>query len=170
MAGSFREVIRAATVAAIWVLAGTELCAQGSVRPTPTPFSPAGGSALDAPFVRNQALLGVLVYGPAFAATVANEPIAWAVSYVVVGGGSYFVAAQLNRDLHITDDAYGFFAPQGSGHGFDPIRWHEYIRIRRQKDVSFSGGKSCSARSAASFSRLRHNAKRQAISITFGNR
>ena len=103
MAGSFREVIRAATVAAIWVLAGTELCAQGSVRPTPTPFSPAGGSALDAPFVRNQALLGVLVYGPAFAATVANEPIAWAVSYVVVGGGSYFVAAQLNRDLHITD-------------------------------------------------------------------
>jgi hypothetical protein len=96
-------VITKSAIVLIGALAGASLSAQGPSRPVPPPYQPSGGSALDIPFVRNQALLGALVYGPSFAATVANEPIAWTASYIVVGGGSYFVAAQLNRDLRITD-------------------------------------------------------------------
>jgi hypothetical protein len=52
--------------------------------------------------VRDQALLGAFVYGPSFAATVTNDPVAFTAAYLVAGGGAYLAANQLNRDFSIT--------------------------------------------------------------------
>ena len=54
-------------------------------------------------FVRNQTLLGVAIYAPAFATTVAHDGIAWAASYLLVAGGSFVAAAEISRDMKITD-------------------------------------------------------------------
>lgn len=54
-------------------------------------------------FVRRQTMLGVLLYGPSFAATVASEPVPAAAAYLVMAGGSFFAAAELSRDLRITE-------------------------------------------------------------------
>jgi hypothetical protein len=55
------------------------------------------------PFVRNQTLLGIALYGPSFAATVADRPVPAAAAYLVMAGGSFFAAAELARDLNITE-------------------------------------------------------------------
>jgi hypothetical protein len=73
-----------------------------AVRPTP------GISPLSSPFVRDQAILGALVYGPSFAATVTNDPVAFAAAYIVAGGGAYLAANQLNRDFTITPSMSAF--------------------------------------------------------------
>jgi hypothetical protein len=70
------------------------------------PAAPAprvGEGLLRNSFIRDQTILGLLVYGPAFAATVTNEPVAWSAAYLVVGGGSYFAAAELSRGMTITE-------------------------------------------------------------------
>jgi len=54
-------------------------------------------------FVRNQTLLGVILYGPSFAATVAKDPVPQLAAYLVMAGGSFFAAAELSRDLNITE-------------------------------------------------------------------
>ena len=54
-------------------------------------------------FVRNQTLLGVAIYAPAFATTVARDGIAWAASYLLVAGGSFVAAAEISRAIKITD-------------------------------------------------------------------
>lgn len=68
-----------------------------------TPEPRLGEGLLRNSFIRDQAILGLLVYGPSFAATVTNEPVAWSAAYLVVGGGSYFAAAELSRALTITE-------------------------------------------------------------------
>lgn len=55
------------------------------------------------PFVRNQTLLGITLYGPAFAATVADRPVPAAAAYMVMAGGSFFAAAELAREMQITE-------------------------------------------------------------------
>jgi hypothetical protein len=54
-------------------------------------------------FVRNQALLGIGLYGPSFALTVAKDPVPATAAYLVMAGGSFFAAAELSRDLTITE-------------------------------------------------------------------
>jgi hypothetical protein len=54
-------------------------------------------------FVRNQALLGVTLYGPSFAATVTDAAVPAAAAYLVMAGGTFFAAAELSRDIRITD-------------------------------------------------------------------
>lgn len=54
-------------------------------------------------FVRNQTLLGIGLYGPSFAATVTDAAVPAAAAYLVMAGGSFFAAAELSRDLQITD-------------------------------------------------------------------
>ena len=55
------------------------------------------------PFVRNQTILGLLLYAPSFAATVANKPVPATAAYLVMAGGSFFAAAELAHDMRITD-------------------------------------------------------------------
>ena len=54
-------------------------------------------------FVRNQTILGIVLYGPSFAATVTDAAVPAAAAYLVMAGGSFFAAAELSRDLNITD-------------------------------------------------------------------
>ncbi|MFA6168521.1 MAG: hypothetical protein WC700_17990 [Gemmatimonadaceae bacterium] len=76
-------------------------------RPMTAPMRDTGMTAVAriarTPFVRNQTLLGVVLYGPSFAATVADRPVPAAAAYLVMAGGSFFAAAELARDLRITD-------------------------------------------------------------------
>jgi hypothetical protein len=74
--------------------------------PSRRPVADTGVSAVvrltSTPFVRNQTLLGVVLYGPTFAATVTDRPVPAAAAYLVMAGGSFFAAAELSRDLSIT--------------------------------------------------------------------
>ena len=54
-------------------------------------------------FVRNQTLLGIALYGPSFAATVTDKAVPATAAYLVMAGGSFFAAAELARDMQITD-------------------------------------------------------------------
>lgn len=79
---------------------------QTAPRPVTRPPAPAlrrGDGLLRNSFIRDQALLGLLVYGPSFAATVTNDPVAWSAAYLVVGGGTWFVASELSRSLSINE-------------------------------------------------------------------
>ena len=79
---------------------------------TPSPNVPAARIAAAGPetsstfrsdFVRNQTLIGVAIYGPAFATTVARDGVAWAAGYLLVAGGSFIAAAEISREMKITD-------------------------------------------------------------------
>ncbi len=96
----------------------------GAVSRAPAPANPErpvapakrGESVLHQSFIRDQAALGLLVYGPSFAAAVTGNAVAWAATYVVVGGGTYFVASQLSRDLAINEPT-SWFATQAAVRG-----------------------------------------------------
>ena len=71
---------------------------------TPAPAS-AAETGFGNAFVRDQAVLGMLVYGPSFALSVTHDAIPAIATYLVVSAGSYFVASQLSRDLAISGTA-----------------------------------------------------------------
>jgi hypothetical protein len=48
-------------------------------------------------FIRNQTLLGVFVYGPAFAAAIGDNAASATAGYLVVAGGSFFAASEIAR-------------------------------------------------------------------------
>ena len=78
-----------------------------AARPRGSTPKPAGGAETTAgfrsDFVRAQALIGVGIYAPAFATTVARDGITWAASYLLVAGGSFVAAAEISREMTITD-------------------------------------------------------------------
>jgi hypothetical protein len=53
-------------------------------------------------FIASQSLLGLAVYAPSFAYAVTNEGAGRVATYLLVAGGTYFAAASLSRDMHIT--------------------------------------------------------------------
>ena len=53
-------------------------------------------------FVRNQTLLGFLVYGPAFAGAISDNDAGQVAGYLVVAGGSFFAASEISRRNLIT--------------------------------------------------------------------
>jgi hypothetical protein len=53
-------------------------------------------------FVRNQTLLGLTVYGPAFAGAIADNDAAQVAGYLVVAGGSFFAASEISRRTSIS--------------------------------------------------------------------
>lgn len=59
-------------------------------------------------FVRDQAVLGALVYGPSFARAVARAGVPTIAAYVVMGGGAYLMASGLSHDLAITETTSRF--------------------------------------------------------------
>src|SRR5688500_466160 len=53
-------------------------------------------------FIRNQTILGLTVYGPAFAAAISNEAAGRTAGYLLVAGGTFFGASTIARDFEIT--------------------------------------------------------------------
>jgi hypothetical protein len=53
-------------------------------------------------FVRSQTILGLTAYGPAFATLMGDDGISATAGYMVMAGGSFFVATELTRQLEIT--------------------------------------------------------------------
>jgi hypothetical protein len=53
-------------------------------------------------FIRNQTLLGLLVYGPTFAGAVGDNGAGYTAAYLVVAGGSFFAASEISRRTFIS--------------------------------------------------------------------
>lgn len=53
-------------------------------------------------FIRNQTLLGVFIYGPAFANAIGENPASATAGYLVVAGGSFFAASEIARRMFIS--------------------------------------------------------------------
>lgn len=53
-------------------------------------------------FVRNQTILGLAVYGPAFSTMVADDAVTATAAYFVIAGGSFFAANEVARRAVIT--------------------------------------------------------------------
>ena len=53
-------------------------------------------------FVKNQSILGLLVYGPAFATAIADNDAGRTAGYLVVAGGSFFAASEIARRSSIS--------------------------------------------------------------------
>ena len=67
----------------------------------PAPVDLAPGFRYD--FVRNQTALGVVLYAPALASTIAHDGVSWGASYMLIAGGSFVAAAEISRQMKITD-------------------------------------------------------------------
>lgn len=55
-----------------------------------------------AAFVRNQTILGLAVYAPAFAAMIGEQPATRLAGYMVMAGGTFFAANEVTRQLEVT--------------------------------------------------------------------
>ena len=53
-------------------------------------------------FIRNQTLLGLAVYAPAFATAITDDDAGGASAYLLVAGATFFGASQLARDFTVT--------------------------------------------------------------------
>ena len=53
-------------------------------------------------FIRNQTLLGLVVYGPTFAGAVGENAAVYTAAYLVVAGGSFFAASEISRQTFIS--------------------------------------------------------------------
>lgn len=54
-------------------------------------------------FVRDQTILGAFLYAPAFATAVGRDGVTGTAAYLVVAGGTFFMATELTRRLEITE-------------------------------------------------------------------
>lgn len=54
-------------------------------------------------FVRDQTILGATIYAPSFATIMGSDALGWTAGYLVMAGGSFFGAAELSRDITITE-------------------------------------------------------------------
>ena len=74
-------------------------------------------------FVRNQTLVGLVVYAPAFAYAVSNNDAGRIASYLLAAGATFFTAAEVARQIPI-DESQNRLATQlavhggGAGYGF----------------------------------------------------
>src|SRR3954469_25431321 len=53
-------------------------------------------------FVKNQTILGLLVYGPSFAGAIADNGAGATAGYLVVAGGTFFAASEISRRTFIS--------------------------------------------------------------------
>ncbi|MFI5309915.1 MAG: hypothetical protein ACHQQ3_01675 [Gemmatimonadales bacterium] len=84
------------------------------LRPVAAPRS--GEAVVRESFIRDQTALGILAYAPSFATAVTRDHVAWGATYLVVGTGTYFAAAELSRDLAINGPT-SWFATQAAVRG-----------------------------------------------------
>lgn len=67
-------------------------------------------------FVRNQLALGIISYGPSFAAMLGSEPATQLAAWMVMAGGSFFAATEISRQIEITP-ARSVLSSQMGGRG-----------------------------------------------------
>jgi hypothetical protein len=53
-------------------------------------------------FVRNQTILGILIYGPGFAGSFGDNTAGATAGYFVVAGGTFFAASEISRRVFVT--------------------------------------------------------------------
>jgi hypothetical protein len=53
-------------------------------------------------FIKNQTILGILAYGPAFAGAIADNGAGATAGYLVVAGGTFFAASEISRRTFIS--------------------------------------------------------------------
>jgi hypothetical protein len=53
-------------------------------------------------FIRGQTMLGIFVYGPAFAGAIGEDNGSYGAAYLVVAGGSFFAASEISRRMFIS--------------------------------------------------------------------
>jgi hypothetical protein len=53
-------------------------------------------------FIRNQTILGIVAYGPAFAGAIADNGAGATAGYLVVAGGTFFAASEISRRTFIS--------------------------------------------------------------------
>ena len=67
------------------------------------PVSAQEAPSLRTRFVRDQTLLGLTLYGPAFAGAVADDGVTALAAYLVMSGGMFFASAELSQHIEITE-------------------------------------------------------------------
>ena len=67
------------------------------------PLGAQEASALRTRFVRDQTLLGLTLYGPAFAGAIADDGVSALAAYLVMSGGMFFASAELSQHVEITE-------------------------------------------------------------------
>src|SRR5437660_5522905 len=53
-------------------------------------------------FIKNQTILGLVAYGPAFAGAIGDNNAGRTAGYLVVGGGTFFAASEISRRTSIS--------------------------------------------------------------------
>ncbi|HXL86322.1 MAG TPA: hypothetical protein VN927_03890, partial [Gemmatimonadaceae bacterium] len=53
-------------------------------------------------FIKNQTILGILLYGPTFAGAIGNNSAGVTAGYLVVAGGTFFAASEISRRTSIS--------------------------------------------------------------------
>ncbi|HET7458064.1 MAG TPA: hypothetical protein VFJ74_10440 [Gemmatimonadaceae bacterium] len=75
-----------------------------------------GAATRSSAFIRDQSILGVVAYGPSFAAAVTNNDAARVATWLIVAGGTFFGASEIARDYTIAP-AQTTLSTHGGLHG-----------------------------------------------------
>ena len=88
-------------------------------------------------FVKNQTILGLLAYGPAFAGAISDNNAAASAGYLVVAGGTFFAASEISRRMFISraqsDLAFNM------GHNGALAGWGTMYAIRATNRAQYAG-------------------------------
>ena len=119
-------------------------------------------------FVRNQTILGLLVYGPTFAGAIANNGAGATAGYLVVAGGTFFAASEISRRTFVTRPMADLST--NLGHNGALAGWATMYVFnagdRAQSAGAFIGGL---AGAAIGLSSARHMSEADAIGAGFGS-
>jgi len=88
-------------------------------------------------FVKNQTILGIIAYGPAFAGAIADNGAGATAGYLVVAGGTFFAASEISRRTSISR-AQSDLATN-MGHNGALAGWATMYVLRGSRRVQFSG-------------------------------
>jgi hypothetical protein len=119
-------------------------------------------------FVKNQTILGLLVYGPAFAGAIADNGAGATAGYLVVAGGTFFAASEISRRTFISraqsDLAFNM------GHNGALAGWATTYAVggddRAQAAGAFVGGLTGST---LALTIARHMTEADAVGAAFGS-
>jgi hypothetical protein len=119
-------------------------------------------------FVRNQTVLGILLYGPTFAGAFSDNSAAATAGYLVVAGGTFFAASEISRRLLITRAQSDLST--NMGHNIALAGWATMYLIgsndKAQSAGAFVGGISGAA---LALRVARHMTEADAIGAGFGS-
>ncbi|MDQ6768614.1 MAG: hypothetical protein M3Z54_01330 [Gemmatimonadota bacterium] len=119
-------------------------------------------------FIRSQAILGLVAYGPTFAGAIANNSAGVTAGYLVVAGGTFFAASEISRRMFVSraqsDLAFNM------GHNGSLAGWGAMYVLgasnRAQSGGAFVGGVTGAA---IGLSVARHMTEADAVGAAFGS-